>query len=111
MKRQETGSDSQGESLVIQSQGRHSYQKVLDGRKQPIRGLYKRNNAFLARLTIQSENGSPALKWIPLKRPDGGLVRNLSEARAAFDKLRTQERENDLPILGAVPTLADYVPQ
>jgi len=35
--------------------GRSSYQKVFDDRKRRIRGLWKRNNHFYARLVIVDE--------------------------------------------------------
>lgn len=109
MKRQADASNAQVGSVGDRSHGKHSYQRVIDGRKQPIRGLYTRNGTFIARLAVEQENGSKALKWIPLIRPDGRPPENLGEARAAFDKLRTQSRENELPVLKAVPTLSKYV--
>jgi hypothetical protein len=33
-----------------------TYQKVRDGRKQPIRGLWVRNGRFYARLTVEDPN-------------------------------------------------------
>ena len=70
MNRQAIGSKAQEGLLVDQSHGRHSYHRVIDGRKQPIRGLYTQNGAFIARLSIARENGSKIPKWIPLTRPD-----------------------------------------
>ena len=32
------------------SHSRYQYKKVLDGRKQPIRGLWERNGKFIARI-------------------------------------------------------------
>lgn len=39
------------------SRRRHTYTKVLDARKRPIRHLYRRNSAFYARLGIEDEEG------------------------------------------------------
>ena len=111
MKRQASRSKHQDGSLVDQSHERHSYQRVVDGRKQPIRGLYTRNGTYIPRLAVELANGSKAIKLVPLTRPDGRLVESLSEARASFDKLRTQSRENEFPVLRAVPTLEKYVPR
>ena len=32
-----------------------AYERVLDGRKQPIRGLWRRGEKFYARLTVQDK--------------------------------------------------------
>jgi len=34
---------------------RYRYQKICDGRKQPIRGLWKRNGKYVARITVESD--------------------------------------------------------
>src|SRR5262252_747438 len=44
------------------SSRRYRYTKVLDNRKHPIRGLWKRNGNFVARLTVEDE---PARATIP----------------------------------------------
>jgi hypothetical protein len=53
--------------------GRHqshgtNFAKVLDGRKQPIRGLWIRSGRFYARLSVESDNG--VKKTHPRRRPD-----------------------------------------
>jgi len=42
------------------------FERVLDGRKQPIRGLWRRGGKFYARLTVQDESGNKLEKRIPL---------------------------------------------
>ena len=78
----------------------YSYTKVLDARKQPIRGLWMRNNRFLARITVEDDAGRKAIKWVPLenattKQP----VRTMPEAKAALEKLKGQRHDNQPPHL------------
>jgi hypothetical protein len=41
------------DTTVRSSSRAHQYQKVHDNRKQPIRGLWRRNGTYLARLTVE----------------------------------------------------------
>ena len=41
--------DQNGKS---RSSHRYSYQKVVDNRKHPVRGLWRRNGKYYARLTV-----------------------------------------------------------
>src|SRR5438046_5908146 len=45
---------------------RHSYHKVLDNRKHPIHGLWRRNGKFLARVTVEAEDGRSSVHWVKL---------------------------------------------
>lgn len=83
---------------------RHSYQKVLDGRKQPIRGLWKRNGNFLARITVEDEHGKKEIRWKLLESAE-----TIPQAQKALAELLTQRANSDLPILKRTPKLADYV--
>ncbi len=81
-----------------------TYQKVRDGRKQPIRGLWIRNNRFYARLTVEDANtGTKNVRRVPLE------VKTVAEAVAALKKLQTQRADNDLPVLKQTPKFSDYV--
>ena len=44
---------------------RHKYQKVYDGRKQPIRGLWMRNGRFIARIKAEKLNFGPVVLAAP----------------------------------------------
>jgi integrase len=80
------------------------YQKVRDGRKQPIRGLWVRNGRFYARLTVEdASNGTKGVRRVPLE------VETAAEAVAALKKLQTQRADNDLPVLKQTPKFSDYV--
>ena len=50
--------------------GHATYQKVFDDRKRRIRGLWKRNDHFYARLVIVDEaTGHKSTKRVRLERP------------------------------------------
>ena len=81
-----------------------TYQKVRDGRKQPIRGLWVRNGRFYARLTVEDPNtGEKSVRRVPLE------VETVPEAVAALKKLQTQRADNALPVLKQTPKFSDYV--
>jgi len=84
--------------------GRSSYQKVFDDRKRRIRGLWKRNDFFYARLVILDETtGHKATKRVRLEK-----ARTVAEARTALQDLQKDRREENLPVLKRSPKLADY---
>jgi hypothetical protein len=58
--------------------------KVLDGRKQPIRNLWRRGDAFYARLGVASQSGAKVDKGIALK------ASTAADAKAELAKLRLQ---------------------
>ncbi|MHC1767935.1 MAG: tyrosine-type recombinase/integrase [Verrucomicrobiia bacterium] len=96
MKRDATDSNSRSQSR------RYQYTKVLDNRKHPIRGLWRRGGKFLARITVEDDAGKKEVKWVPLKATTPG---------AAQDEFRTvlvERKENRLRHIGRCPTLADY---
>jgi integrase len=108
MKPTETGSNAVPE-IVTQKASKslqftkQRYQKVRDGRKQPIRGLWVRNGRFYARLSVEDATGVKKVRWIPLEG-----TKTVAEAVAALRKLQTQREENELPVLKQTPKLKDY---
>jgi hypothetical protein len=93
------GEATQG-NLKSQSR-RYQYTKVLDNRKHPIRGLWRRGEKFLARITVEDDAGRKTVKWVPLKATTSG---------AAQDEFRTvlvERKENRLRHIGKTPTLDD----
>jgi hypothetical protein len=42
---------------------RHSYHRFLDNRKHAIRSLWRRNGKFVARITIEPDDGSKSVRW------------------------------------------------
>src|SRR5687768_9249912 len=71
------------------------YQKVLDGRKQPIRGLWVRNNRFLARITVSDDtSGRKEVKWVPLEK-----AQTVPQAQVELRRLLSCRDTNNLPAL------------
>ena len=92
-------------------QSRHGYTfaKVLDGRKQPIRGLWIRNGRYYGRLSVEDGNsGLKNVQRVPLMNADEDPVGTVPQALAALNKLRTQRADDVLPVLGLTPTFAQY---
>lgn len=82
-----------------------TYQQVLDGRKQPVRGLWVRKGRYYARLAVPDpDTGVTQVRRIPLETATSD-----AEARAALERLRTQREDQDLPALREAPKLKDYV--
>ena len=108
MKATETASSAQDQTVVPSHHQRYSYQKVLDGRKQPIRGLWVRNGRFLARITAEDASGTKTVKWVPLGS-DRERVETVAQAKDALRRLLTKRDEGKLPVLKQTPKLADYV--
>jgi integrase len=85
------------------------YTKVLDGRKQPVRGLWKRNERFYAQLTFEdASTGKKEVRRVALvdqtsKQP----VATVAEAIKALERLKTQREDNALPILKRTPKLTE----
>lgn len=101
MNRPATQSHSQtGQS---QSSRRYTYQKLTDNRKHPIRGLWRRNGKFFARLTIEEADGRKKLQWAALD------ARTVAEAQAEFRTLLVERRDNTLRQLGQSPRFTDYL--
>ena len=86
---------------------RHRYQKVYDGRKQPIRGLWIRNGRFIARIKAENTSGKKELHWRVLGS-DENPVTTVAQAKEAYRKLLTQRDDGKLPILKRTPKFADY---
>jgi integrase len=113
MKRNEADSNvATVQSVKSVQHRRHKYQKAMDGRKQPIRGLWLRNGQYVGRVTSLSlESGKKQPRWVMLKDDRDAIITTLPEARAALERLRTQTRDDELPATGRVPTLASYIPE
>jgi hypothetical protein len=91
------------ERAVVQPHKRvATYQKVLDGRKQPIRGLWQRNGAFYARLNVEDDAGRKETRRVRLE------ATSVPEAQKELFRLRDQRDENALPALRRTPKLEDY---
>jgi hypothetical protein len=95
---------------VVQSQNHAaSFAKVLDGRKQPVRGLWQRNGRYYAQISIEDfSTGLKRVRRVPLVNPDANPVETVAQAITEINRLRTHRSEDNLPKLGRTPTFADY---
>lgn len=82
---------------------RHSYTKVLDNRKHPVRGLWRRNGNYVARITVEDALGRKSVKWTPLE------AETAAEAVKELRTVQTEREENRLRHIGLAPTFADYL--
>ena len=88
---------------------RVSFAKVLDGRKQPIRGLWVRNGRYYARLNIENPiTGTKNTKRVALVDKDGSAFATTAQAVAELKRLQTQRADNALPVLARQPKFAEY---
>jgi integrase len=81
-----------------------TYSKVFDERKRRVRGLWKRNGWFYARLTAVDEiTGRKATRRVRLE-----AARTVAEGRTALQDLHKDRRDHALPVLKRSPQLADF---
>jgi len=81
-----------------------AYQKVLDDRKRRVRGLWKRNGWFYARLNIVDA----ATSQKSTRRVRLDAARTVAEAKIALQELQKDRRDDTLPVLKRSPRLADF---
>ena len=84
------------------SSRRYRYTKVLDNRKHAIRGLWRRNGSFIARITVEDDAGRKAVKWVPLE------ANTTAEAQEEFRTLLVERSEDRLRHIGLSPKFSDY---
>lgn len=99
MKRKAT----QSKSGTSSSSRRYSYTKVLDNRKHPVRGLWRRNGQFLARIAVEDDCGKRAVKWVPLDKAS-----TAAEAQEELRTLLVERTENRLRHIGRCPHFSQY---
>ena len=86
------------------------FTKVLNGRKQPIRGLWVRNGRFYAQLTFEDGNtGEKKTRRVALVDKAGSSVQTVAQAVEEMNRLKVRRSENDLPVLTRTPKFNDYV--
>src|SRR5437899_367972 len=86
------------------------FTKVLDGRKQPIRGLWVRNGRYYAQLTFEDGNtGQKQTRRVPLVDKEKNSVSTVPQAVEAMNSLKVKRSEDDLPVLTRTPKFCDYV--
>ncbi|HTQ50658.1 MAG TPA: site-specific integrase [Candidatus Acidoferrales bacterium] len=110
MKAEATASSTKNSPVSRQQSHVANFSKVLDGRKQPIRGLWVRNGRYYAQLKVENPiTGLKKTRRVPLNDSEGDPVQTAAQAIAELKRLHTQRADNQLPVLGRTPKLADYV--
>lgn len=79
-------------SSTTEQNGRRShvatFAKALDGRKQPIRGLWVRNGRFYAQLSVENPvTGEKRVRRVPLVNGDNEPVQTVAQAVAQMERL------------------------
>jgi len=110
MKPEEATSSSTSTTVGCHQPHVSNFAKVLDGRKQPIRGLWMRNGRFYAQLKIENPiTGLKKTRRVPLSDKEGNRVQTAAQALAELKRLQTQRADNNLPVLGRTPKFSDHV--
>lgn len=105
--RSEGASPSNDPSTHLEARKQYGakYQKVLDGRKRPIRGLWRRNDRFYARLTVEDPfTGRKETRRVPLEKCE-----TVPQAQAELRRLLTKREDRTLPTLKMCPKFSEYV--
>lgn len=84
------------------------FEKVYDGRKQPVRGLWARNGRYYAQLKLPDTTGLCRMRRVSLKNPDETLPSTDAQAIAALRRLQTQRADESLPVVTQTPKLQEY---
>jgi len=93
-----------------QRQHAPQFKRVLDGRKQPIRGLWVRNGRYYARLQFEDgSTGSKRVRRVPLVDRDKNPVQTVPQAVEALNRLKVHRSDANLPVLHRCPKFSDYV--
>lgn len=86
-----------------------TFAKVVDGRKQPIRGLWVRNERYYARLKVENPvTGMKATRRVPLVDKDGVAVQTVAQAVAELNRLKTHRADNMMRTVERTPKFGDY---
>lgn len=86
---------------------RSTYQKVVDARKRPIRGLWVRNGRYYARIAVEdTDTGQKHVRRVPLEKAE-----TVAQAQAELRRLMTKREDKNLPILKRSPRFDLYADQ
>ncbi|MEY2410866.1 MAG: hypothetical protein QOF48_3536 [Verrucomicrobiota bacterium] len=111
MKHDAIQSSTQSAVYRARSHRTGTYQKALDGRKRPVRGLWVRNGRYYAQLAVEDfATGQKSVRRIPLTTKDTKEpVTTAAEAVAALQRLKVERIDRTLPVLRQTPKFNDYV--
>jgi integrase len=104
---------STAQNVGQRQHGGGRYSKVFDRRKRRIRGLWERNGAYYAQLTVVDENtGKKVVRRTRLEDADGTPVGTPAEAAKVMNKLKARREDNPLSLSPKrTPTFAEYAKQ
>ncbi len=106
MKADETPSK---EAISRKVHRRPTFAKVCDGRKQPIRGLWKRGRRCYARLNAANPiTGRTKTRRIRLVDKDAKAVQRVPQTMVELNPLQTHRLDDKLPVLERTPKFSDY---
>src|SRR5436309_1649992 len=111
MKPNETKSNTTRQSVHVRQHGSAKYKKVFDGRKQRIRGLWRRGAAFYAQITAEdSITGKKVVRRVRLEDADKNPVLTVAAAVKAMRSLQVDRERHDTLKLDPkrTPTFSDY---
>jgi integrase len=99
MKSDATASNVANSIVTNRQHSSAQYGKVFDQRKRRIRGLWERNGAFYAQLTVTNEEtGKKAVRRIRLEDGDCNPVATIAEAVKVMNKLKVRREEHELSL-------------
>jgi integrase len=80
------------------------FRKALDGRKQPVRGLWIRNERFYARLSVEDPaSGQKSVRRVPLEG-----VMTVAGAKEKLEELKLARRQSAMPVVTRVPKFGEF---
>jgi integrase len=111
MKADATAKSSTDQNVGRQTHGA-TFSKVLDGRKQPVRGLWERNGRFYAQLRIENPiTGVKKTRRVPLVDKDGVGVPTVAQAIAELKRMQTKRADDQLGVVGRTEKFGVYASQ
>ena len=110
MKSKAMAGSSTSEVSGHQCHSEAKFAKVIDGRKQPIRGLWIRGDRYYAQLTVEDPStGVKQVRRVPLLDKDGKPATTTAQAVAIMERLKVNRTDGDMPTVHRCPKFADYV--
>ena len=101
-------SKTESELANRQSHGA-TFAKVVNGRKQPVRGLWRRGDRYYAQLTVEDPfTGQKKVRRVSLCNAEGEPVQTVPQAIEEMQRLKVKRAEDDLPKLGRTPGFSAY---
>jgi integrase len=104
---------SKGQIQVRRQHQGAKYCKVFDQRKRRVRGLWERNGAYYAQLTVTDETtGKKVVRRTRLEDADGKPLPTVADAVKGMNKLKVKREDSDLSLSPKrTPTFAEYAAQ